>query len=170
MAGPTRRESPAGSGKRTRLKRLVHDMHYETVRCREFKPYGRQSVLARKVSVHLEPNALNRFTSLIERELVPWLRTQEGFRDLITLATSDGTEVQAISFWEQEGWVHPHVVGYPEGVLRVLETLLDGTPSSKTFEVVTSTLERFVPAKLGKAESKSLVTETDHPSLRQESV
>lgn len=126
-------------------------------------------MLARKVSVHLEPNALKTFTSLIECELVPWLRTQEGFLDLITLAASDGKEVQAISFWDQEGWVRPHEVGYPEGVLKVLETLLDGTPSSKTFEVVTSTLERFALAKLGEAESKSLVSEDDRPSPRDDS-
>ena len=104
-------------------------------------------MFARKVSVRLKPNALEKFTNVMESEILPWLQTQEGFLELITLATSDGSEVQVISFWEQEGSAQAcHSGAYP-GVLKVLTALLDGISNSKTFEVVSSTLERWAPAR-----------------------
>jgi heme-degrading monooxygenase HmoA len=103
-------------------------------------------MFVRKVSVRLKSNALNKFTSLMEGEILPWLRTQEGFLDLITLAAPDGSEVQALSFWDQEDDARAYnSSGYPE-VLRILAELLDGTPYVKTFEVVSSSLDRFAPS------------------------
>jgi len=102
-------------------------------------------MFVRKVSVRLKSHALKEFTSLMECEILPWLRTQEGFLDLITLAAPDGSEVQALSFWEQEENAQAYNdSGYP-AVLKILAALLDGVPYVKTFEVVSSTLERFAP-------------------------
>jgi len=96
-------------------------------------------MFARKVAARLKPNSLTEFTNIIEREVLPWLRTQEGFLDLITLAVPDGSEVTTISFWDQEGNAQAyHSSGYPE-VLKILGKLLDGTPHVKTFDVVSST-------------------------------
>ena len=81
------------------------------------------------------------FASLMEGEILPWLRKQEGFLDLIILAAPDEREVATISFWEQEGNAEVYdSAGYPE-VLKMLGRLLDGTPYMKTFEVVSSTLQ-----------------------------
>jgi heme-degrading monooxygenase HmoA len=63
----------------------------------------------------MKPKSLTEFTDLIEREILPWLRTQEGFLDLITLAVPDGSEVTTISFWDQKGNAQAyHSSGYPE--------------------------------------------------------
>jgi hypothetical protein len=43
-------------------------------------------MFARKVAARLKPNSLTEFTNLMEHEILPWLRKQEGFLDLITLA------------------------------------------------------------------------------------
>ena len=103
-------------------------------------------MFVRKVSVRLKSNALDKFTSLMRGEILPWLQTQEGFLELITLAAPDGSEIQALSFWDQEDDARAYnSSGYPE-VLRVLAELLDGTPYVKTFEVVSSTLDRFAPS------------------------
>ena len=59
-------------------------------------------MFARKVSVRLKPNSLDKFTNLMEHEILPWLRRQKGFLDLITLSLPDGSEVATISFWDQE--------------------------------------------------------------------
>ena len=64
-------------------------------------------MFARKVSVRLKPNSLDKFTNLMEREILPWLRRQKGFLDLITLALPDGSEVATISFWDQEDMFGP---------------------------------------------------------------
>jgi hypothetical protein len=98
-------------------------------------------MFARKVAARLKPNSLTEFTTLIEREILPWLRNQEGFLDLITLVAPDGREVATISFWDHEGNAQAyHSSGYPE-VLKILGKLLDGTPYVKVFEVVGSTFQ-----------------------------
>jgi hypothetical protein len=110
-------------------------------------------MFARKVSVCLKPNALRPFVHLMEEELLPWLRTQNGFLDLITLACPDAIEVQVISFWECERSAEACNEGYPENVLKILQVLLDGISNGKTFEVVSSTLERLVPTRPREAET-----------------
>ncbi len=98
-------------------------------------------MFARKVSVRLKPNSLRKFATLMEREILPWLRNQQGFLGLITLALPDGCEVSSISFWDQEGNAQSfNASGYPQ-VLEVLEEILDGIPYVKTFEVISSTFQ-----------------------------
>ncbi len=101
---------------------------------------------ARKVSVRLKPSSLDKFTNLMEREILPWLQHQKGFLDLITLALPDGSEVATISFWDEESNAQAYnASGYPQ-VVEVLEEILDGIPYVKTFEVVGSTLHTTKPA------------------------
>jgi heme-degrading monooxygenase HmoA len=104
-------------------------------------------MFARKVSVRLKPNSLDKFTNLMEHEILPWLRRQKGFLDLITLALPDGSEVATISFWDQEDHAQAYnASGYPQ-VLEVLEEILDAIPYVKTFEVVGSTIPTLNPAR-----------------------
>ena len=57
---------------------------------------------SRHVSMHLKPNTRAEFTQALEKEIIPILRKQKGFQDEITfLAPGAGTEVVAISLWEQ---------------------------------------------------------------------
>jgi hypothetical protein len=98
-------------------------------------------MFARKVSVCLKPDSLEKFATLIECKILPWLRNQEGFLDLIILALPDGNEVATISFWDQEVNAQAYnSSGYPE-VVQILEELLDGIPYVKTFKVVGSTFQ-----------------------------
>jgi heme-degrading monooxygenase HmoA len=99
-------------------------------------------MFARKVAVRLKPASLEEFVRLMEGEVVPWLRQQPGFLDLITLAAQDGCEVATISFWDDERNAHAYDAnGYPEA-LKILGELLDGTPYVKTFDVVSSTQQK----------------------------
>jgi heme-degrading monooxygenase HmoA len=98
-------------------------------------------MFARKVSVRLKPDSLREFASLIECKILPWLRRQEGFLDLIILALADSSEVATISFWDHEANAQSYnSSGYPEAV-QILEKLLDGIPYVKTFKVVSSTFQ-----------------------------
>ena len=102
-------------------------------------------MFVRKVAVRLKPNSLEKFKHLMERDILPWLRSQEGFVDLIMLAAPDGSEVQSISFWEHEGSASTYSSsGYP-AVVKILEGLLDTVPFVKTFAVVSSTVDRLAP-------------------------
>jgi heme-degrading monooxygenase HmoA len=98
-------------------------------------------MFARKVAARLKPNSLREFTNLIESEILPWLRKQEGFLDLMILAGSDGIEIAAISFWDNQGSAEAYSAsGYPQ-VLQALGKLLDGRPYVKVFEVVRSAFQ-----------------------------
>lgn len=100
-------------------------------------------MFARKVTARLKPESLSQFTDLMEHKILPWLRTQEGFLDLITLAAHSGTEVTTISFWDRQADADAYQrSGYPE-VVEILEQLLNGCPYVKTFYVVSSTFQRL---------------------------
>jgi len=121
-------------------------------------------MIVRKVAARLKPNSLAKFKNLVEEQILPWLRKQEGFVDLITLAASDGREVATISFWDQPGNAQAYnSCSYPEA-LKILGELLDGTPHVKTFDVVLSTLPRIAPTR--PVEARNLVEETDSSRLR----
>ncbi len=98
-------------------------------------------MFARKVSVRLKPDSLPVFASLMESQILPWLRQQEGFLDLIILAAPDGSEVATLSFWQHEANAQAYKEsGYAE-VLKILVQVLDSVPHVKTFEVVSSTFQ-----------------------------
>ena len=63
---------------------------------------------ARKVAALLKPNSLPQFNHLMESKILPWLREQEGFVDLITLVLPDGKEVASISFWDRQADAETH--------------------------------------------------------------
>ncbi len=91
----------------------------------------------------------------MECKILPWLRKQEGFLDLIILALPNGSEVATISFWDQEANAQAYSSsGYPE-VLQILEELLDGIPYVKTFEVVSSTFETITRRPRPEAENQA---------------
>ncbi len=98
-------------------------------------------MFARKVAARLKPNSLTKFTNLMEREILPWLRKQEGFLDLITLASRDGREVATISFWDLKGKAQANnSYGCPEA-LKILGEILEWTSDVKMFDVVSSTFQ-----------------------------
>ena len=110
-------------------------------------------MFARKVAARLKPNSIREFTNLIESEILPWLRRQEGFLDLIILAVPDGREIAAISFWDhQENAQAYDSSDYPK-VMKILAKLLDGIPYLRTFEVVGSTIRRVARARRRKAKN-----------------
>ena len=57
-------------------------------------------MFARKVYMHLKPNSVGEFTQRLEKDILPLLRKQKGFQDEITFIALTGTEVFAISLWE----------------------------------------------------------------------
>ena len=99
-------------------------------------------MFARNVAVKLKPGTLAEFTRVMDNEILPWLRKQKGFLDTITLAVPGGREIVSISFWDQEkNALVYNSTGYPE-VLQILKKILAGTPQVKTFDVVSSTLQK----------------------------
>jgi hypothetical protein len=97
---------------------------------------------ARNVSIHLKSNMLSDYTRTFEKDILPLLRRQNGFKDEITLAGPGGVDVTAISLWENKNDADTYNTNtYPQ-VLTTLARFLDGTPQVHTFDVVTSTFQK----------------------------
>ena len=101
-------------------------------------------MFARHVSMHLKPNTRAEFTQTIEKEIIPLLRKQQGFQDEITFhAPGAGTEVVAISLWEQKENAEAYHRGAYQEVLKTLAKVVDGTPEVRNFDVGTSTFRKI---------------------------
>jgi hypothetical protein len=100
-------------------------------------------MFARTVSIHLKSNMLSDYTRTFEKDVLPLLRKQNGFRDEITFAGPGGVDVTAISLWENKADAEAYNANtYPE-VLKMLARFIDGTPKVQTSDVVTSTFHKI---------------------------
>jgi hypothetical protein len=100
-------------------------------------------MFVRNVSIHLKPNMLSDYTRTFEKDTLPLLRKQKGFKDEITFSSPDGTEVTAISLWDNKANAEAYNTNaYPE-VLKTLAGVVDGTPKVQTGELVNSTFHKI---------------------------
>ena len=97
----------------------------------------------RHVSMKLKANSALEFARIIENEILPLLRKQQGFRDEITFVAPERSEAVAISIWEtKENAEAYNRTGYPE-ILKTLAKVIEGTPKVETFELSNSTLHKL---------------------------
>jgi hypothetical protein len=100
-------------------------------------------MFSRHVSIHLKSNMLSDYTQTFEKDALPLLRKQNGFKDEITFAGPGGVDVTAISLWENKTDAEAYNTNaYPQ-VLKTLARFIEGTPKVQTYDVVTSTLHRI---------------------------
>ena len=103
-------------------------------------------MFARNVSIHLKSNMLSDYTRTFEKEVLPLLRRQQGFKDEITLSNPGSLDVIAISLWESKANAEAYNTNtYPE-VLKTFARVIDGTPKVQTFESVSSTFHNVAVA------------------------
>ncbi|MGA7924482.1 MAG: hypothetical protein WCA20_00640 [Candidatus Sulfotelmatobacter sp.] len=99
-------------------------------------------MFARNISIHLKSNMLSDYTRCFEKDILPLLRKQNGFKDEITLASPGGVDVTAITLWENKNDADTYNTNtYPQ-VLKTLARFVEGAPQVHTFDVVTSTLQK----------------------------
>ena len=101
-------------------------------------------MFARTVSIHLKSNTiLSDYTRTFEKDVLPLLRKQNGFKDEITFASPGGVDVTAISLWENKADAEAYNTNtYPE-VLKTMARFIDGTPKVQTSDVLTSTFHKI---------------------------
>jgi heme-degrading monooxygenase HmoA len=104
-------------------------------------------MFTRHLIMELKPNVTTEFNNAVESKVLPLLRKQKGFRDLISFVATDRSEAIAISFWDTKEEAEAYnVAGYPE-VLKMLSGMVEGTPRVGLAEVVTSTFQKLAAAK-----------------------
>jgi hypothetical protein len=83
---------------------------------------------ARNVSIHLKPNMLSDYTQTFEKDVLPLLRKQNGVRDEIAFSGSGGTDVTAISLWDNKANAEAYNNNIYPDVAKTLARVMDGTP------------------------------------------
>jgi len=105
-------------------------------------------MFARKVSIQLKPNTtIAEFVSTFEKEIIPLLRKQQGFKDEITFAAPGSTEVLAFSLWDTQKNAELYDSREYKNVLKVLANVIEGAPKVVTTEVLHSTFHGISAAK-----------------------
>ena len=100
-------------------------------------------MFARNVRMQLKPNMTAQFTQTLEKDVLPVLRKQEGFKDEVAFIVPNGNEAIAISFWQTKENAEAYGRSvYPE-VLKALNKVVEGTPQPQTYEVSNSTFHKI---------------------------
>ena len=100
-------------------------------------------MFARTVRMELKPNTVAEFTQLLERDVIPMLRKQHGFKDEIAFVPTDGKEAVAISLWEEKENAETYNRAVYPDVLKTLAKVVVGTPQVHTLEVTNSTFHKI---------------------------
>ena len=98
---------------------------------------------ARNVSMHLKGNTPGEFTQTFEKDILPLLRKQNGFKDEITFLGANGKDALAISLWDRKESAEAYSRDtYPQ-VLKGLAKVVDGTPEVRGYDVASSTFHKI---------------------------
>ena len=99
-------------------------------------------MFARSVTIRLKANSSVEFNRTMEKDILPLLQKQKGFRDEISLVASNGSEAVGISLWDQKEEAEAYNrTTYPE-VQKLLARVSEGTPQVQTYEVGASTFHK----------------------------
>ena len=98
---------------------------------------------ARNVAISLKPNTASDFTQTLEKDILPLMRKQPGFKDEITFLGASGKDAVAISLWDRKESADQYSRDtYPQ-VLKGLAKVVDGTPQVHGYEVSNSTFHKI---------------------------
>jgi len=104
-------------------------------------------MFARIIFTRLQPNQTAQFKETFEKRVLPLLKRQRGFREVITLTTPGSNDVVGISFWDRKEDAEAYGTSvYPE-VISELTALIDGNPRVQNCEVSSSTLHNISAGK-----------------------
>jgi hypothetical protein len=100
-------------------------------------------MFARNISIHLKSNMLSDYSRAFDKDVLPLLRKQNGFKDEITFAGPGGVDVTTISLWENKHDADAYNTNTYPAVLKTLARFIEGTPQVHTFDVVSSTFHKL---------------------------
>ena len=103
-------------------------------------------MFVRQVTTLLKPDSISKFSLMMEQEVIPMLRKQEGFQDELTFFAPSEDAVTSISLWDKASDAETYSQGTFPSVLKLLAALVEGTPKVDTYEVLNSTFHKIVAA------------------------
>jgi heme-degrading monooxygenase HmoA len=103
-------------------------------------------MFARSVTIRLKPNFVAEFNATFEKDILPLLQKQRGFRDEVSLVSSNGSEAVGISLWDRKEDAEAYSRTAYSEVQRFLGNVSEGTPQVQTYEVGSSTFHKVAHA------------------------
>ena len=100
-------------------------------------------MFARLITMNLKSNRIADFTKTVDEKVIPLLRTQKGFQDLITFVDPNGTQALGISVWDRKENAESYNRETYPAVLKALASVLEGSPQVKTYELTNSTFPKL---------------------------
>ena len=107
-------------------------------------------MFARTVRMNLKPDGAQDFASVVERDVVPLLQKQKGFRDELTVVVAGGKEAVAISLWDRQEDAEAYNGGKYSEVLKILGKVVDGPPHVQGGKVSNSTFHSIPATSIAK--------------------
>jgi len=104
-------------------------------------------MFGRQVTLKLKANSAKELIRLNDNEILPMLRKQKGFRDETIFISPERSEAIANSFWDTKEDAEAYNRSSYAEVLKTLSSVLEGTPTVKTFEIANSTFHKAAAAK-----------------------
>jgi hypothetical protein len=99
-------------------------------------------MFVRKVTILLKPNSISKFSRLMEEEVIPTLRKENGFQDELTFFAPSEDAVTSISLWDKASNAEIYSRETYPPILKKLALLIEGTPKVDTYETLNSTLRK----------------------------
>jgi hypothetical protein len=103
-------------------------------------------MFVRKVTTLLKPDSISKFSLMMEQEVIPMLRKQDGFQDELTFFAPSEDAVTSIGLWDKASSAQAYSRATFPAVLKKLAAITEGTPKVDTYEVVNSTYHKIAAA------------------------
>ncbi len=106
-------------------------------------------MFTRMVDLKCKAGKNNELANLAREKLLPILRKQHGFQDMITLVSpADPNRMLSLSFWNRSEDAERYQREHFSRIAEMLRPLCEGEPMVSTYEVSTSTVHNI---NVGKA-------------------
>ncbi len=106
-------------------------------------------MFARILTCNLKVGDGPAYAMTVDREVMPILRRFAGFRDQITLISSDGKHAIGLTFWEEQEDAETYARIAYQDVMKCLQDHIEGAPEIRTYTVTNSTLHAIVAREAG---------------------
>jgi len=93
----------------------------------------------RQVKAHYKPEKFGLFTQRFEKDVIPLLQKQSGFRDELSFFDKDKDEAISMSFWDTQRQADTYARDLYPSIHKKMEDMLEDTPQVRSFEVANST-------------------------------
>lgn len=91
----------------------------------------------RNVQFEIKPGQSQEFKNLMEKDILPIMKKQDGFRGELALVNEN--HAVGISCWDSEQHAEAYRTNMYPKVLESLKTVIQGTPAVETYDVATTT-------------------------------